>query len=559
MDRQHFLRTAGLSLASLFISDHLFSGISAGRTRSLIGRPDRLTARIGNEPVALQSRSENRWEYRDLIVKLRREKNASVVEIQSPQSSVNEVTLEWTLGRRSFPSVMNDHWERTYGDVSWHAPSAEEVLPWYFMAVEGGIAYGFGVKTGARAFCFWQVEGTRLRLTLDLQNGGTGVELGDRTLRAAEIVAMQGEKGETPFAASRRMMHMMCGKARMPGAPVYGINDWYFTYGRNSEALIMEHTQLMAPLADGLSNRPFSVIDAGWYEASPFVKNDTCWGESMDVPNGNFGAMDRLAEKIRQVGMRPAIWTRPLCGHSKDPASLMLPLVKDRRAAKPVLDPTIPENAERIKRYFTLYRQWGYDMVKFDFTTFDLLGKWGFEMTREKKLTESGWSFHDRSKTNAEIVLDLYRMIREASGGMLLIGCNTVSHLSAGLFELNRIGDDNSGNEWARTRKMGVNTLAFRGVQHGIFYAADADCVGLTTKIPWEKNRQWMELVARSGTPLFISAQKEAVGTVQKEAIRESFRRASREQPLAEPLDWLESAVPSTWRLNGETVRFNWD
>jgi len=35
---------------------------------------------------------------------------------------------------------------------------------------------------------------------------------------------------------------------------------------------------------------------------------------------------------------------------------------------------------------------------------------------------------------------------------------------------------------------MGVNTLAFRGLQQGIFYSADADCVGLTLKVDWDKN-----------------------------------------------------------------------
>ncbi len=89
------------------------------------------------------------------------------------------------------------------------------------------------------------------------------------------------------------------------------------------------------------------------------------------------------------------------------------------------------------------------------------------------------------------IFLHLYKAIREAAGEMCVIGCNTFSHLSAGLFELNRIGDDTSGNEWDRTRKMGVNTLAFRGVHHGTFYAADGDCVGLTNKIAWETNNGW--------------------------------------------------------------------
>ena len=55
----------------------------------------------------------------------------------------------------------------------------------------------------------------------------------------------------------------------------------------------------------------------------------------------------------------------------------MLPMIKGREENKPVLDPTIPENLERVKSYFKLYGQWGYEMVKFDFTSFDIFGKMG--------------------------------------------------------------------------------------------------------------------------------------------------------------------------------------
>jgi alpha-galactosidase len=235
-----------------------------------------------------------------------------------------------------------------------------------------------------------------------------------------------------------------------------------------------------------------------------------------------------------------------------------LPVIRGRDEKFPVLDPTIPENLERIKEYFKLYHQWGYDLVKFDFTTWDIFGKWGFEMLRDRMMTVPRWSMNDSSRTNAEIVLALYGTIREAAGNTCVISCNTMSHLSAGLFELNRIGDDTSGLEWERTRRMGVNTLAFRGVHHGTFYAADPDCVGLTTKVPWAKNKQWMQLVASCGTPLFISAQPGAIGDEQKEAIKEAFALASRQIPLGEPLDWMESQAPARWKLNGQTMDFNW-
>ncbi len=557
MHRRHFIKTAGLSLGAILLSDDLFA-IPFGKG-GLLALPDEATAVINNQMVVLLHRGHDAWENQDVLVQLSAKRPGTAIEISAPKAALSSVTLRWKMATQNpVPKVLNDQWERTYGDVSWHKSVETERLPWYFMEYNGQTTNGFGVKTGAAAFCYWQIGPTHLSLTLDTRSGGNGVRLGNRTLHAADIVTMKGKSGDSPFRSLRRFCQKMCDRPRMPTQPVYGINDWYFAYGNNSEALILEHTRLLVDAAGGLKNRPFSVIDAGWFESSPLLPGDCCWGDNMDTPNAKFGDMGRVAEKIRDVGMRPGIWTRPLCASVKDAKNRLLPAIKGREDAKqPILDPTIPENLERVKSYFQRYNEWGYEMVKFDFTTFDIFGRWGFQMA--DGLTESNWTMHDDHKTNAESIGHLYQSIREAAGDTYLIGCNTISHLSAGLFELNRIGDDTSGKEWARTRKMGVNTLAFRAAQHGTFYATDADCVGLTPQVPWEKNKKWMQLVAESGTPLFISAQPEAVGAEQMTFIKNCFQLASQDLPVGEPLDWLETPLPQKWKLNGQVRTFNWD
>lgn len=558
MNRKHFIQTAGLSLLTALVSDHL-PAFALPESIPLINFPDEVTALVNGQTVTLTSRDRQVWSYQDTRVNLRNTKDSIAIDVTAPNVSLGAVSLHWKTPDKTTSSILNDHLERTYGDISWHKPTDGEWLPWYFMEYNSRMTNGFGVKTGAGTFCFWQVEKGSLVLRLDTLSGGEGVKLGTRKLMAAQIVTIKGKEGESAFQVTRRFTRLMCAKARMPKEPVYGINDWYYTYGRNSESLILNHTALMAPMAEGLTNQPFSVIDAGWFIGPPNSPNECCWGDNMEVPNARFSDMGKLAGKIRDMGMRPGLWTRPLCASHKDPENRVLPLIKGRESGKSVLDPTIPENIERIRNYFKLYNQWSYELVKFDFTTFDILGKWGFDITKDKAVTAPGWHMQDRSKTNAEVILDLYKAIRQAAGETYIIGCNTISHLSAGLFEINRIGDDTSGNEWERTRKMGVNTLAFRGLQHGTFYAADADCVGLTNKVPWEKNKQWMELVAKSGTPLFISAQPEATGEEQKAVIKACFELASQTLPVGEPLDWMENPFPKKWRLNGKIEQFNWD
>jgi alpha-galactosidase len=217
----------------------------------------------------------------------------------------------------------------------------------------------------------------------------------------------------------------------------------------------------------------------------------------------------------------------------------------------------VPGALQKVADDIARLRGWGFELIKHDYTTFDLFGRWGSQMGTA--MTKDGWTFASGpTQTTAEVVSAVYRAIRRAAGDGTIIGCNTVSHLSAGVFDVCRIGDDTSGMEWARTRRMGVNTLAFRGAQHEAFYAADADCVGVTRAIPWDLNRQWLDLVSRSGTALFVSLAPDAVGTEETRDLRAAMARASRKQPLGEPLDWQHSTWPAEWRLAGEGKTYDW-
>jgi alpha-galactosidase len=553
MNRKQFLRISGVSLSGL-----IFNYTSGGFFRhEQIVLPDEVWIQSGINWYRLSSSSALKYIFEDVEVMLKHTNEVLGVSVNSPTKPLNAITLKWKYPLSSNDKFLGDAWERTYGDVSWQSAGIGKKMPWYFIQHDNNNTNCFGVKTGCNSICYWYAGSDNVQLILDTNSAGAGVQLGFRTLHAADIITTKNKPGETLFATSQRFCKLMCDKPRLPKQPVYGINDWYFTYGNNSADLILKHTSLLAGLATNNENRPFSVIDAGWASYSPLLPGDCCWQDDFSRPNDKFKDMDKLATKIENLGMRPALWTRPLCASYKTNANLLLPKIRGRNDPKqPVLDPSIEENIAHIKSNISLYNQWGYKMVKHDFTTFDILGRWGFEM--KESLTPAGWKFYDNSKTNAEIILHLYTSIREAAGDMYLIGCNTLSHLSTGLFELNRIGDDTSGKEWERTRKMGVNTLAFRSIQHQHFYSADADCVGLTNQVPWNKNKQWMHLLAESSTPLFISAQPDALGTEQKEFIKKSFDSASKPLPVCEPLDWMQTNIPSKWKLNGEVVTFDW-
>ena len=399
---------------------------------------------------------------------------------------------------------------------------------------------------GPSCFAFWQADPAGISLWLDLRNGGSAVRLGPRTLEAAVVQTRRGSPDQSAFQSARSFCRHLCANPRLPSAPVYGGNNWYYAYGRDCSAAAIERDAgLMADLAPSGPNRPFMVIDDGWSltnTAGPWERG-----------NAGFPDMAALAAAVKRRGVRPGIWLRPLYTTAGVPQSACLRPGTGRYAT---LDPSLPENLATVRQDVARMASWGFELIKHDYTSFDLLGRWGFAMGAE--LTAAGWHFADRSRTTAEIALALYRAIREAAGRAAVIGCNTFGHLGAGLFELQRTGDDTSGRDFNRTRRMGVNTLAFRGPQHRAFFDLDADCAALTPELPRDLAARWLDLVARSGTALFVSPDPAVVNAESKQALRQAFAAAARPRELAEPLDWMETTTPGRWRIDGRTVAYDW-
>ena len=448
-----------------------------------------------------------------------------------------------------------DHWERSYGDLQWRSLQPERILPWYFAAHDPASrrSWAVGVKTQPNTLCFFTVDAQGISLWLDCRNGGGPVALGARQLHAATIVAAESQVDETPFTLLRRFCRQMSPEPRLPAAPVAGNNNWYYAYGKNFDAAaILRDAHFLADLAGTHANRPFCVIDAGWNPGG-------------DAPGGpwtagwpdRFPDMPGLAGQIKALKVRPGIWIRPSALTTVDNPG-RLRMGPNLGVPEKPLDFTLADNLAILHEDIRRIHTWGYELLKHDFSTWDAFGRWGFEMGAE--LTSGNWHWHDRSLTNAEVLLRWYRAIRAAAGDAYVLGCNTIGHLGAGLFELQRTGDDTSGIHWERTRRMGPNTLAFRLPQHNSFFMLDADCTPHTPATPWEKNRQWLDLVARSGTALFISADPTGIPT----EIRAGFGTAIQ---LAlnggvpggvEPLDWLQTTAPERWRSGVETVHYDW-
>ena len=499
------------------------------------------------------------WVFKDAEIKFGIGEDMMKVFLKSNVSEPRFIKLRWVFSasemRQEPVRVMDEAWERGYGRLQWHGIEPENTTPWAFAVSNGSDSAPdvserrtecFGVKVRPNAMCLWQYDQKGVTLWADVRCGGVGVRLAGREITVCEVLFRE-YCNMSAFSAVNAFYSLLCDDPLVPKEKIYGSNNWYYAYGHFTQEDIVNDAKLISGLCEGLTNRPFMVIDDGWenpVRSCPLKSRPTC-------PD-----MRQLADEIRRAGAKPGIWIRYLIDREYG----LFPAGSEQRMTRDgtYLDPSHPDVLKVIaKQTDQIVNEWGYRLIKHDFSTFDIFGYWGSQ-TRDF-LTKDRWTFFDRSKTTAEIIKNLYAVILEAAkGNAVILGCNVIGHLAAGYVHANRTGDDTSGMEWERTRFMGVNTLAFRMVHNGNFYAADPDCVGATELVPWKLNREWLKAVGSSGTTLFISCKPGIFTEAEYGDMKQALARNSLQNDTLVPVDWMETTCPRRWLLNGEPVTYDW-
>src|SRR5512140_1111382 len=273
--------------------------------------PDIVTVFLDkDQPVELRETTAGVWRAGGLEVRTDLKDGRVAVSLSAPRAAVVRLRLRWRVSLDHVRVFLGDHWERSYADLEWRGEVPNRPMPWYFLANSGGRTDGYGVLTGARAFCFWTADRAGVSLWADVRSGGVGIQLGERVLPVCEVAFRQGASGESPFIAAREFCRAMCARPRMPAAPVFGTNDWYYQYGDSHPERILETTRLVVSVSPAGPNRPWSVIDDGW---SPGGDEAGTW----DRGNERFGDMAAFAQRIADTGARPGIWFRPLLAAAK--------------------------------------------------------------------------------------------------------------------------------------------------------------------------------------------------------------------------------------------------
>lgn len=488
------------------------------------------------------------------------EENSAKVIVYPGDSPVKYLKLRFSGDLQKVDKVYGDQWERAgiRAQLEWRSVMASRVLPWFCYLLEGGKMSCYGVKTGADSFAFFQVDTSGITLFLDLCNGVDGTALLE-PLVACEVVERFGGEREDYYKTAQAFAKQMCDNPVLPQEPIYGVNNWYWAYGDISHKIVMEETDQLMRLAKGCKHRPYMIIDDGWQKHR---KVGITAAEGIYIggeweANERFGDMKKTAEGIHNRGAKAGIWFRPLLTRESIPDEMIL----CEESGGSILDPSHPFTLKKVEEDARKIVGWGFDLIKHDFSTQDTTGYGTLTAEQvEYGICKENRKFYDKTKTTATILKNLYKAIQKGAGEKDVIGCGTVSHLTAGIHSAYRIGNDTSGRAFEWTRRDGVNCL-MRLPLNNVFYNADPDCAPFTHKVKFEANLDFLEMCALTGMTTLASIKPGLLSEEEMEKVNAVFKIADQNEERYGIVDYDKNACPEKFvSADGKTEkRYDWN
>ena len=331
-------------------------------------------------------------------------------------------------------------------------------------------------------------------------------------------------------------------QARVPASPPAGWCTWYYFYGENTAADVIENLEAIAR-----HDLPLDVIllDDGYQTGI----GDWLSLDAEKFPQG----MEPVTAAIRAAGHTAGIWTAPFgvaassCLFAEHPDWVL----RDE-AGEPVvgwthsgvdcyaLDCTHPEVLAWLRETFGWMRsQWGFDFFKVDFIFAAALP--GHR--------------HDPATTRAQALRRGLEAIREAIGDeTFLLGCGAPLGVCVGLVDGMRVGPDVDPNWhpiWSHDLSMPAtenalrNSLA-RAPFHGRLWANDPDCLlarqrGPEMDLVLNEARTLAALVALLGGMTLDSDHLPAIRPGRLKYLRQALPPTG---VSARPLDLFENEMP---------------
>ena len=475
-------------------------------------------------------------------------------------SPVKYLKLRFRGDFSNVDKVFGDAWERVgHGNqtsyLEWRTINPHRAMPWFCYVIENGKMHCYGVKTGADAFIFFQVDHDGITLFLNLCNGNDGTDL-QAPLLVCEVIESHHEQGEDPYRVAQAFSKRMCPNPKLPSEPIFGVNNWYWAYGYISHDIVMEETDALIRMTQGCTHRPYMIIDDGWQ----YYRDDPEKVPNPGAPwigNSRFPDMKHTADEIHRKGAKAGLWFRPLL--SIDPVDKEILLCEDNGGY--VMDPSHPkvlafaeETAHRIAQ------EWGFDLIKYDFSVIDTVGRYNFSAEYfDYELCKSNRKFYDKTKTTATILKNLCAAIQRGAGKKDIISCGTISHLTAGIHSIFRTGADTSGRCYEWTKRDGGNCL-MRLPTNNAFYMTDPDCAPFTNEVKFEANLEFLEMCALTGQVVLASVKPGHLNDEEIAKVNAVFKLADKQQSALGIANFDKTSCPEHFvSEDGKTEkRYHW-
>lgn len=482
------------------------------------------------------------------------EKSAKVI-IYPSGAPVKYLKLRFNGDNSSVRFVYGDQWERSgrKAYLEWRSIMTNRALAWFGYAKSENQMACYGVKTGADCFAFWQIDSRGVTLFLNLLSGQQGTDL-QEPLVACEVVELFGDEGEPEYNVARRFAKKMCDNPVLPKEQIFGVNNWYWAYGRISRKSVQEETDYLMKMCSGIKKRPYMILDDGWQVNRTYGKGAYIGGPW--VANDRFGDMKATADDIHQKGAKAGIWFRPMLTLGDVPEEAKLAAY----AGGVVMDPTHPYTLEQIQKDVLRIKSWGYDLIKHDFTTTDITGS--IVVTTEENthsMIFNNYEFFDKTITTATAMKKIYKLIQDAAGEVDIIGCNTISHLTVGIHSTYRVGNDTSGRHFEISRRNGVNSV-MRLPLNDTFYRVDPDCAAFTDMVSAKLNLDYLEMCAITGMTSLASVTPGILKDNEMERINKIYAMAAEDKERFGIADFGYNANPEIFvAQDGRKVEYNWE
>lgn len=486
------------------------------------------------------------------------QKNSAKVIIYPSDSPIKYLKLRFRGDLTDVDKVFGDQWERAGSGayLEWRSVMPSRALPWYCYLKTSNQTFCYGVKTGADCLAFFNVDTSGITLFLNLCCGNDGVDI-SAPFTVCEVVEHFGDKGEDCYKAACDFAKKCCDSPRLPKEPIFGLNDWYWAYGNISHDTVMQETDLVVRLASGCVHKPYKIIDDGWQLNRENAPSATCIGGPW-VPNSRFKDMKQTVRLIHEKGAKAGVWFRPLLTTEAVPEEAIL----RKDCGGTILDPSHPFTLETVERDARKMREWGFDLIKFDFTTSDATGRAPLSADDDGanfRICIDGVKFYDKTKTTATILKNLYKAVQKGAGEAEVIGCQTISHLTAGINSAYRLGNDTSGISFEWTKRHGLNSF-MRMPLNGAFYNGDPDCAAFTSQVDFSANLSFLELCARSKMTTLASVKPNSLTDDQAEKINSVFKIADQAKGELTVKNYDKTAFPELFVTDsGNEIKYDWN